>query len=107
MEGIVGVTAVAGAGEAGSAGDDEAGPFGTEHLEGRDVAHAYAEAGVGDLDLLRGVGDDFVGDHHVVVGMGVGNQVVVGVLQKKATAAGSHPAPLAQVLVSANGSPAR
>ena len=58
-----------GAGEAGSGDDDEAGPFGTEHLEGRDVANADADAGVGDLDLLRGVGDDLVGDHHVTVGM--------------------------------------
>ena len=62
--------------------DDEASPFGPEHLEGRDVAHTNAEAGVGDLDLLRGVGDHFVGDHHVVVGMGVGNEVVVGVLME-------------------------
>ena len=49
--------------------DDEAGPFGSEHLERRDLAHAHAEAGVGDLDLLRGVGDDLMGRHHVVAPM--------------------------------------
>jgi hypothetical protein len=72
LERIVGVTAVADAGVADSGDDDEAGPFGTAHLEWRDVADAHADAGVGDLDLLRG---DFVGDHHVMVGMCVGNQV--------------------------------
>jgi len=82
LERIVGVTAVAGAGEVGSGDDDEAGPFGPEHLEGRDVAHAHAEAGVGNLDLLCGAGDALVGDHHVTLGMGVSNQVVVGVLQE-------------------------
>jgi len=76
------VTVVAGAGEAGSGDDDEAGPFGPEHLEGGEEAHTDAEAGVGDLDLLRGAGDDLVGDHHVTLGMAVGNQVVVGVLQE-------------------------
>ena len=65
-----------------SGDDDEAGPFGAEHLEGRDVADADADAGVGDLDLLRGVGDDFVGDHHVVASVSVGDEVVVGVLEE-------------------------
>ncbi len=76
------MTAVTGAGGTGSAGDDEARPFGTEHLEGRDVADADADAGARDLDLLRGVGDYLVGDHHVVAGMGVGDEVVVGVLHE-------------------------
>ena len=52
MEGIVGVAAVAGGGETGSGDDDEAGPFGPEHLEGRDVAEPTPMQAFGILIFL-------------------------------------------------------
>ena len=64
------MTAIADAGGAGSAGNGEAGPFGSERFEGRDVALIHAKAAVGDVRLLLGVGDDLV-----MAGMGVRTQV--------------------------------
>src|SRR5690606_31242095 len=71
-----------------------------EHLVGRYVLDSECEAGVGDLDLVDGVGRDFMGHDNVLACERLSDEVVVADLKERADSGGRVPLPVRKCMVS-------